>query len=583
MPPVSEQQRKAMWAAAEGHSNLGIPENVGKEFVKADALDPAKTAGIMFVAGEQVLFLKRGEGGDFPGYWCFPGGHIEDGETSEETATRETIEEIGFLPDGSREFLCRRNAVDSADFTTYLQRVDETFEPQLSNEHTGFAWAHIDQPPEPLHPGCIVALKMPTANELDIARFMVLGDLSSPQTYNNVTLFDIRITGTGSCYRGGDLDEYAWRDPSDYLNDDFVARCNGLPVIFEHPEDGKLTSKEFGQRIVGSIFLAYIKGDEVWGIAKIYDAAAIDLMKNEVLSTSPMVVVSNGDDFIRLDDGTKLLIEGKPLLLDHIAICERGVWDKGGDPAGVVSETIDIEAASMATPEEEKAKADAEAKLKADAEGETMKKLVDSVGKLAARLDAWEAKEKEKADAEAKSKADAEEEEAKEKADGEKEGKALADTAALKQRMDEMEGKIPRDLTDEEAASMADAQSKADSIYVALGQSAPRPAAGESALAYRRRTLKGLQEHSPDWKDVDLSKMDSAALVIAEKHIRADSLVFANSPKSAPVGSLRMVRKTTEAGHRINEFVGDIGVTFAPFRSEGRAMRIKTLSEIRGN
>jgi hypothetical protein len=32
-PPVSEPQRKAMYAAAAGHSTLGIPKNVGEEFV----------------------------------------------------------------------------------------------------------------------------------------------------------------------------------------------------------------------------------------------------------------------------------------------------------------------------------------------------------------------------------------------------------------------------------------------------------------------------------------------------------------------------------------------------------------------
>jgi hypothetical protein len=32
-PPVSEAQRKAMFAAASGHSNLGIPQQVGEEFV----------------------------------------------------------------------------------------------------------------------------------------------------------------------------------------------------------------------------------------------------------------------------------------------------------------------------------------------------------------------------------------------------------------------------------------------------------------------------------------------------------------------------------------------------------------------
>ena len=36
-PPVSEKQRRAMFAAAEGKSNLGITEKVGKEFVGKDA------------------------------------------------------------------------------------------------------------------------------------------------------------------------------------------------------------------------------------------------------------------------------------------------------------------------------------------------------------------------------------------------------------------------------------------------------------------------------------------------------------------------------------------------------------------
>jgi hypothetical protein len=36
MPPVSENQRKAMAAAAAGKSTLGIPARVGKEFMAAD-------------------------------------------------------------------------------------------------------------------------------------------------------------------------------------------------------------------------------------------------------------------------------------------------------------------------------------------------------------------------------------------------------------------------------------------------------------------------------------------------------------------------------------------------------------------
>ena len=36
MPMVSQQQRKAMHAAASGNSTLDIPKKVGREFVAAD-------------------------------------------------------------------------------------------------------------------------------------------------------------------------------------------------------------------------------------------------------------------------------------------------------------------------------------------------------------------------------------------------------------------------------------------------------------------------------------------------------------------------------------------------------------------
>jgi hypothetical protein len=37
MPPVSQAQRAAMYAAAAGKSTLGIPKQVGAQFVAADA------------------------------------------------------------------------------------------------------------------------------------------------------------------------------------------------------------------------------------------------------------------------------------------------------------------------------------------------------------------------------------------------------------------------------------------------------------------------------------------------------------------------------------------------------------------
>lgn len=37
MPSVSKAQEAAMHAAADGHSTIGIPESVGKDFAAADA------------------------------------------------------------------------------------------------------------------------------------------------------------------------------------------------------------------------------------------------------------------------------------------------------------------------------------------------------------------------------------------------------------------------------------------------------------------------------------------------------------------------------------------------------------------
>jgi 8-oxo-dGTP pyrophosphatase MutT (NUDIX family) len=413
-------------------------------------------AGILFITKDnQALFLKRGPGGDYPGYWCFPGGHTEDDETPEQTAIRETKEEIGFLPKGDRVLHTRSISnpnplspppegvvgpapavanppatagATSTDFTTFAQRIETTFEPKLDGEHVGFAWAPITEPPQPLHPGCEIALRRFSMNELDVARAMSEGLLTSPQTYSNMSLFAIRITGTGAAYRSG-IKEYVWRDPSMYLNDEFLQRCNGLAVIFEHPKSALLNSQEFSDRIIGTILLPYIKGDEVWGIAKIYDVPSIQIMNERQLSTSPAVTWRdlNANVVFKREDGSKLLIEGEPSLLDHIAVCDLGVWDKGGKPSGVLVDSLTVERTDSEMADEkdkdEKTAAD-EARAKADAEaGQKLDKLLsmqDSImskcDAMSARMDAFEEKEKAREDAVKRKDEPSEKEELKEAA-----------------------------------------------------------------------------------------------------------------------------------------------------------------------
>lgn len=626
-----------------------------------------RASGILFIApGKKALFLKRGPGGDHPGEWCFPGGHQEDGESIEDCATREAIEEIGFLPDGARVLWTRTispsmaaqplpvgvTAIapdapgDTTDFTTFLQPVAEEFVPTINGEHVGYAWAPIDQPPEPLHPGARIALSRFAMDEVGVARAIAAGELASPQRYENVWLFAIRITGTGVAYRHK-LKEFVWRDPALYMNEEFIARCNGLAVIMEHPAGAVLDTEEFQNRIVGMIVLPYLKPDaaEVWGIAKIYDAAAAKMMSDDQLSTSPSVVFRDPsvNNQMELEDGSKLLIEGKPSLLDHVAICEQGVWDKGGEPRGVLTAAIgdSVMTEDEKRAAEEKARKDADAKARADADvrrDETLDKVlkgVDSVmsavDSLTKRMDAAEEKlkeddddakkrgddasrfsarkddddddaykkrhdaeeealskelkekgepEKTAADRAKRGRKDAEEKEAemmadkKRKADDDARKKADAD---IRGEIKRVEALIPKPLSDADYKSFADAQERADHVFLAFGDSAPRPMQGEDLLAYRKRLAGKLQDHSTPWKGVDLAKIaDDAAFKAMEDQIYTDALRAAERPTNIPKGQLLARVRTDDAGRRITSFIGNESFIQAFKQPTRRVVRLNT-------
>ena len=252
--------------------------------------------------------------------------------------------------------------------------------------------------------------------ELEAARLIAEGKLPSPHKFSNMTLFKVRVTGTGMAYRDS-LDEYVWRDPSLYLNDEFLARVGGLPLIWEHPERGSLNSDEFADRVIGTCMFGFIEGNDVWAIARVYDDEAIKLMSEDQLSTSPGVVFGPKDGNISKtnDEGDTLLIEGIPSTLCHLAVCERGVWDVNQDPHGVQNDLLPPTEGPSGMAEEEK-KADAEKSRhdaamneKLDAIMDAFKSMKDSHDRIDARLDAYENDRKDKArhDAEEKEKSDA--------------------------------------------------------------------------------------------------------------------------------------------------------------------------------
>ncbi|ENQ6174052.1 NUDIX domain-containing protein [Salmonella enterica] len=524
-------------------------------------------SGIMFRQGKFVFLIQRSDDGT----WCQPGGKVEPGELAIDTARREVLEEVGYQYDGP---LTPHSVY--GDYLTFRAEVSERFEAKLNDESLTAGWFHIDDLPKPLHQPFAEMLAQQALNETEVATLIADGTLSSPQFFINMWMFAIRVTGTGVTWRSADQ-QMAFRNPDDYLTPEFLQRVAGLPLIWLHPEKNTLDSNEFAKRVIGTLTNSWVADNgEVWAIARVYDAEAAEIMATRQLSTSPTVKFVEVPDSIIEIDGQPLLVEPSPELLDHVAICEQGVWDKLLAPTGVKSDSIPNEAEKM---DEEKivalinkvidarmAKADEEtdAKAKADAEEEARKEKADAEEKEAeeakAKADTEEKAAKEKADAEAKEKADAEEAErmAKEKADSQ-----------LRQEIAELRSRIPTELSDEERNEIADAQVKADSVFSCFGKRAPVPLSGEKPLAYRRRLMIQLQEHSPDFKTVDLSTIaDSALLSVAEKTIYADAQKSASL--SVGPGMLREIKRADATGRQISTFEGDPAATWAPFQSGKR-------------
>lgn len=536
-------------------------------------------SGIMFRQGKFVFLIQRSDDGT----WCQPGGTVEPGELAIDTARREVLEEVGYQYDGP---LTPHSVY--GDYLTFRAEVPERFEAKLNDESLASGWFHIDDLPKPLHRPFAEMLAQQALNETEVGALIADGTLSSPQYFINMWMFAIRVTGTGVTWRSADQ-QMAFRNPDDYLTPEFLQRVAGVPLVWLHPEKNKLDSDEFAKRVIGTLTNSWVADNgEVWAIARVYDAEAAEIMATHQLSTSPTVTFSEMQDSIIKIDGQPLLVEGSPVLLDHVAICEQGVWDKLLAPTGVKSDSISNEAETM---DEEKivalinktidarmAKADSEAKEakeKADAEEAAKKEKADAEAKEAEEAKAA----KEKADADAKAKADESElkkleHEAKgedDKLERERKEREKADSemSDLRSQMADLKSRIPTELSDEERNEVADAQVKADSVFSCFGKRAPVPLSGEKPLAYRRRLMIQLQEHSPDFKAVDLSSIaDSALLGFAEKQIYADAQKSASL--SVGPGMLREIKRPDATGRQISTFEGDPAATWAPFQSGKR-------------
>lgn len=489
MPSVSAAQHRAMEAASHGHSTLGIPEKVGKEFVGKDAIEaPQLAAGAIFIApdGAVLLLCRSAQETNYAGHWALPGGKGEPGETPWQIVCRETCEEIG--PGTEHAWVGEPTIVDEAVtpngmvFTTFVQPVRYRFVPEIDAEHCGYVWTKADGFPSPMHPQVARVLGMlfpegaaEVINQIEAASDSIAMDRASVRTKDADGHLRVEVTPISKAnicpYYGREIPGFdilglepdrvynLYRDPEELAKgaDTFA----GKPVLIIHK--GVKAAAHPREIVVGAI------GDNVVfdppylkAPLTIWDGEAIALIESgeqRELSSSyryvPVMTPGVGPDGQRFD-GRMTQIQG-----NHVALVESGragedVLVQDNMPAGLAATTpnsgIPTGGVKRAPAQDEEKEPNMAAKAKdsrARDEG-LMDRIKEKVSAedwkaidemlMAGKANDEDEDEKKKASdeeaAEAKKKAEDEEAEAKKKAEDEDDEDDAMDESVSKEAMD---------------------------------------------------------------------------------------------------------------------------------------------------
>ena len=114
--------------------------------------------GVLIKANGDFLLTSRPPGKVYEGYWEFPGGKLEDGETVEQALRRELIEEIGITIEAAHPW-----QIELVDYPHALVRLNFckvfawTGELHM-REGQSFAWQTLPVAVQPVLPGTVPVL-----------------------------------------------------------------------------------------------------------------------------------------------------------------------------------------------------------------------------------------------------------------------------------------------------------------------------------------------------------------------------------------------------------------------------------------
>lgn len=100
---------------------------------------------VIMEPGGACLLAERPAGKVYAGYWEFPGGKIEPGETVAAALAREIAEELGLVVRSSVPWLTRRHTYPHAEVRLHFRRVFDWSGVPHGREGQRFAWQTLDR------------------------------------------------------------------------------------------------------------------------------------------------------------------------------------------------------------------------------------------------------------------------------------------------------------------------------------------------------------------------------------------------------------------------------------------------------
>jgi 8-oxo-dGTP diphosphatase len=116
--------------------------------------------GVLMDSEGRYLMTTRPEGKVYAGYWEFPGGKLEAGETVVQALRRELVEEIGILISEAHTTLWRAQMVDYPHALVKLHfcKVSQWSGELVMHEGQDFEWVTLPPVIAPILPGALPVL-----------------------------------------------------------------------------------------------------------------------------------------------------------------------------------------------------------------------------------------------------------------------------------------------------------------------------------------------------------------------------------------------------------------------------------------